>query len=99
MGPSRNTETETTDGSLEYGSVTILQVAGRTINSGQADFYGGDVVCDGSTVNHRDVAVIAGVVPWKSGTAVGGAAISVSSPDYQTSHNAATGPVTIKLGR
>jgi hypothetical protein len=92
------TETEVTTGSLEYGAVTILQVAGRTINSGEAEFGGGTIVCDGSTMNHRDVAVVAGIVPWKSGSAVAGARVHLVDPGFQESHYASTGAVSIKLG-
>lgn len=93
------TEVEVTTGSLEGGNVTILQVAGRTINSGVAEFYGGTVVCDGTTVNRRDVQVVAGVSPWRSGSAVAGARVHIASPDFQESHSASTGAISIKLGR
>jgi hypothetical protein len=90
---------EVTTGSIEFGAVTILQVSGRTINFGEGAFYGGTVVCDGSTVNERDVTVTATIVPWKTGTAVAGARVLVASPDYSTGHYASTGAVAIKLGR
>lgn len=93
------TEVEVTSGSLEFGAVTIIQASGRTINSGEGQFYGGTVVCDRSTVNERDVAVVATVVPWKPGSAVAGARVHIASPDYNDSDYASTGAVTIKLGK
>jgi hypothetical protein len=93
------TEVERTDGSLESGVVTILQASGRTINSGEAEFWGGPVVCDGATVNHRDVGVVASVAPWKSGSAVAAARVFIASPDFETSDFASTGASTIKLGK
>ena len=93
------TEVERTDGSLEFGAVTILQASGKTINFGEGTFYGGTIVCDGTTVNHRDVSVDAAVVPWKTGTAVAGARIFVASPDFNTGHYASTGAMTVKLGK
>lgn len=93
------TEVEVTSGSLEFGAVTIVQASGRTINFGEGQFYGGTVVCDGSTVNLRDVAVVASVVPWRAGAAVAGARVHIASPDFNDSHYASTGAVSIKLGR
>jgi hypothetical protein len=93
------TEVERTDGSLEFGDVTILQASGKTINFGEAEFSGGTVVCDGTTVNHREVGVVAAVAPWKNGVAVAGARVFIASPDFQTSDYASTGAQTIKLGK
>lgn len=91
---------ETTVGRVENGRVVVLQVAGRTINSGSTDFYGGpDAVCDGATVNARVFGVAASVVPWKTGTAIAGASVILVSNDYQSSDYGSTGPVTVKLGR
>jgi hypothetical protein len=92
-------EVESTFGSLEGGAVTILQASGRTINFGQGEFWGGDVVCDSATVNHRDVQVVASVSPWKSGSAVAGARVHIASADFNQSAAASTGAITIKLGR
>ena len=97
--PGTGTEVERTDGSLEFGAVTILQASGRTINFGEGVFYGGTIICDGTTLNHRDVGVAAGVVPWKAGSAVAGARISISSPDFVTGEYASTGAMAIKLGK
>ena len=93
------TDVERTDGSLEFGAVTILQASGKTINSGEGQFFGGTVVCDRTTVNHRDVAVVAGVVPWKIGSAVAGARVYITGPDFQTSDYASTGAMAFKLGK
>ncbi|HET9519489.1 MAG TPA: hypothetical protein VFO73_00420 [Candidatus Limnocylindrales bacterium] len=92
-------EVETTEGNLEFGMVSIIQAAGRTINYGEGEFYGGDVVCDGTTANTREVSVGAMVIPWKKGTAVAGARIAIVSPDWNSGHGASTGPLTVKLGR
>lgn len=92
-------EVETTEGSLEFGAVTILQASGRTINYGEAEFFGGPVVCDGTTVNRRDVAVGAGVAPWKSGSAVAGARVHVASADFNSSDYASSGAIVIRLSR
>ena len=92
-------EVESTEGRLEDGSVTILQASGRTINYGQVGFWGGSVVCDGGTVNRRDLGVVASVSPWRSGSVVAGATVYIASADYNSSHFASTGPVTIRLGR
>jgi hypothetical protein len=93
------TEVQVTSGSLEFGAVTIVQASGRTINSGEGQFAGGTVVCDGTTVNQREVAVVASVLPWKAGAAVAGARVHIASPDFNDSHYASTGAVTFKLGR
>lgn len=93
------TQIDVTTGSLEYGSVTIIQASGRTVNTGFADLFGGTITCDGATVNHRDVAVVAGSVPWRNGAAVAGASVFIVGPDWEQSHSASTGPVEIKLGR
>jgi hypothetical protein len=89
---------EVTTGTLEFGTVTILQAAGRTINSGEGAFYGGPVVCDGVTVNHRDVNVAASLLPWKNGSAVAAARVSITGPDWQFADYASTGALAIKLG-
>jgi hypothetical protein len=99
LDPETGTEVERTDGSLEFGAVTILQASGKTVNFGEGTFYGGAIVCDGTSVNHRDVGVAAGVVPWKAGTAVAGARVFITSPDFQTSDYASTGALAIKLGK
>ena len=44
------TEVETTQGFVEFSRVVVLQVSGRTINFGEAEFSEGDVVCDGTTL-------------------------------------------------
>lgn len=93
------TEVESTVGRLEFGAVTILQASGRTINYGEVSLFGGDVVCDGSAVNVREVGVVANVVPWKNGTAVAGARVYIVDEAFQASHYASTGALSIKLGR
>jgi len=89
----------TTAGRLEYASVAIVQASGRSIASGTAEFSGGDVVCDGTTANIRSAAVVASTLPWKSGGAVAGASIYVTDGEYQSSHSASSGPISVKLGK
>lgn len=91
--------TETTAGRIEWGQVVVLQAQGRQIAWGTADFYGGDVTCDGSFVNARTLGVVASNLPWKSGVAVAGANVAVSDLDFGDFHTAGTGPVEIKLVR
>lgn len=91
--------TMSTEGRVEFSSVQILQVAGRTINFGSAEGVSAVAVCDGTTVNRSDAAVVAQVVPWKTGTAIAGARVHIASVDFASSHFASTGPVQIRLGR
>jgi len=88
---------ETTDGSLDFGNVTIIQAQGRTLDYGSTDIYG-SAVCDGSTVNHYTVPVTAQVSPWHTGAAVVGAQAYVSDRlSFQDSDAASTGPVSVRL--
>jgi hypothetical protein len=88
---------ETTDGSLEYGNVTILQAQGRTLDYGSADVYGA-AVCDGSTVNRYTIPVSAAVSPWRTGAAVMGAQVYIADrASFQDSDAASSGPISVRL--
>jgi hypothetical protein len=88
---------QTTDGSVEFANVTLLQAQGRTLDYGSIDF-GGRAVCDGSTVNHYEVPVSAAVSPWKNGAAVAGATIYIADlASFHDYDSASTGPVSVKL--
>ena len=93
------TTTSTTSGHVEYGSVVIVQAAGRSINSGSADFYGGDVVCDGVAVYTRSIPVVASALPWKSGAAAAGGTVYITDATYQGSDYASSGPIAVKLSK
>jgi hypothetical protein len=89
--------TETTDGSVEYANVTVLQAQGRTIDWGTADF-GGRALCDGSTVNAYTIPVTASLSPWRNGAAVIGASVYIADrTSFQDSDSASTGPVEVRL--
>jgi hypothetical protein len=89
--------TETTDGSVEFANVTVLQAQGRTIDWGTTDF-GGRAVCDGTTVNGYAIPVTATQSPWKNGTAVLGATVYIAdAAQFQDSDFASTGPIEVRL--
>ncbi len=90
-------QTTTTDGRIESGGFVLLQAQGRTVDSGFGDPPFGSVTCDGSTANHLAIPVIAGSSPWKTGTAVVGANLSVIDPNMTSSDDASTGPITVRL--
>jgi hypothetical protein len=91
---------ESTQGSVEWLSLTMLQASGKTVNWGTAD--GGlsqPVTCDGQTVTALDMAVVPQIAPWKSGVAVAGAVVSIASPDFMTADFASSGPVQVRLSK
>jgi hypothetical protein len=89
--------TETTDGSIESATLTILQAQGRTIDSGYAQ-WGGTAVCDGTTVNSYAVPVTASQSPWRNGAAVIGASVYIADrASFQDSDSASTGPLAVRL--
>jgi hypothetical protein len=89
--------TETTDGSVEFGSVTVLQAQGRTIDWGSTE-WGGSAVCDGTTVNTYTIPVTASLSPWRNGAAVVGASVYIADrTSFQDSDAANTGPVEVRL--
>lgn len=87
----------TTDGRMEGGTFTVVQAQGRSIASASADLFGGDVVCDGTTVQKRSISVLASTLPWKTGAAVAGASIYVIDPEGQSGDYASTGAMPVKL--
>ena len=90
----------TTEGRVEFGEAMIFQAQGRQIATGQGSVaFGGDVTCDGTTVNRRSVDVVAQNLPWRSGSAVAAASIAVSDLQLSDFHDASTGAVTVKLVR
>jgi hypothetical protein len=89
---------ETTAGAIEGGQVVVLQAQGRTVASGAGDVVG-TAVCDGATVNHLSVPVVASTSPWRQGTAVLGASVFVAdAASFNDSDYASTGPTTVRLG-
>ena len=89
---------QTTTGFIEDGQATVIQAQGRTIASGTGGVSGA-VTCDGSTVNHLTIPVIASTAPWRSGTAVVGAALFASDPTFNTGDYASSGPLVMKVGK
>jgi hypothetical protein len=88
----------TTDAKLDSGQATIVQAQGRTIDWGLGDAaFGQSMTCDGTHVNQVTMPVTASVAPWKTGTAVVGAAITVIDPQGFTGDYASSGPVTVRL--
>jgi hypothetical protein len=89
-------ETTTTEGYLEFGWLNLLQSQGRAVASGSGELYG-PVTCDGTTVNGFIVDIAATTRPWKTGTAVASAGVSISDPAFFSGDSGTTGPVTLKL--
>lgn len=89
---------ETTIGHIEGGGATIIQAQGRTLDWGTGEiFFGGNAVCDGTTVNTASTPVTATVSPWKNGAAVAGAYINLCDEQCSDSDYATSGPVSVKL--
>ena len=86
-----------TIGHLEGGQILVVQASGRTVNTASADLFGGEVVCDGTTVQSLTASVVASTVPWKTGAAVAAASVYVADQDFQSSDYASTGPMAVKL--
>jgi len=94
-----NATTTSTSGHVEYGSATIVQASGRSVVSSSAEYFGGNVVCDGATVHTRSIPVVASTLPWKSSASVAGATVYLADATYQASHYASSGPIAVKLGK
>jgi hypothetical protein len=86
-----------TVGFLEGGQIVLVQASGRTVNTASIGLFGGEVVCDGTTVQSLTASIVASTAPWKSGAAVTGATVYVVDQDYQSSHYASTGAMSVKL--
>ena len=93
------TTTITTDGRLDSANAFIVQASGKTIVATSGDAFGGDVLCDGSTVHSLTIQVVASAAPFKAGAAAAGARVSVADPSFQARDDASTGASTIKLGK
>jgi hypothetical protein len=93
------TTTTSTSGRIEYGSAVIVQATGRSINSGSAEFSGGEVLCDGVAVYTRSIPIVASALPWKSGAAAAGGTVYITDATYQGSDYASSGPIAVKLSK
>jgi len=91
--------TTSTSGHVEFGSVTIVQASGRSIITSSAEYFGGNVLCDGATVYTRSIPVVASTLPWKSGASVAGATVFISDATGQSSDYASSGPIAVKLSK
>lgn len=86
-----------TRGHSEGTSAQVVQAASKkAIAAGQAD-GGGLFVCDGSTVNPLDIAVVSQTVPFKKGTAVIGVQVQICNDDCSGSGYRSTGPIEVTL--
>jgi hypothetical protein len=74
-----------------------VQASGRIVNTASIGLFGGEVVCDGTTVQSLTASIVASTTPWKSGAAVAGATVYVVDQDYQSSRYASTGAMSVKL--
>ena len=93
------TYVESTVGHLEGGGVTLTQASGRSIASAGGEVTGGTVVCDGHTVTNRSILIMAYSTPWKSGTAIATARLTIYSDGFESYDLADSGPVVVKLGK
>lgn len=87
------------------GTVTLTQVAGRTVTSASGWLTNWNTVftCDGTTVNHLVSTVFASTQsgPFKPGSAIVEASLGVTDPNnfFGPLDSGDTGPVTVRLGR
>jgi hypothetical protein len=97
------TTVESTVGRLVFGSVTLTQASGKSVNVAGADLPESGpqatVVCDGATVQTRTVAIRANEEPWKSGSAVVSARVQIVDSQSQSREIGESGPVVVKLGK
>lgn len=92
-------EYTTTDG-VVYAGGQLLQAQGRSIASASGFARRAAVTCDGSTVNHVAVQVIAESLPLRRGDALVGVSLSVyASGGEGDGAYASSGPVAVKLGK
>ena len=83
----------TTAGRL-FANGALLQAQGRSIASASG-FGRADVTCDGATVNHLSVQVLADVLPLKRGSAVVGVSVDIGAGE--TEDFGASGPTAVRL--
>jgi len=84
----------TTEGRL-FASGQLIQAQGRSIASASGFGARTDVTCDGSTVNHLAVQVIAGNLPLRRGAALIGVTADVGAGDGE--EFGASGPTELRL--
>ena len=83
----------TTAGRL-FSDGELLQAQGRSIASASG-FGRADVTCDGTTVNHVSVQVLADVLPLKKGSAVVGVNVDVGAGEVEDS--GASGATAVRI--
>jgi hypothetical protein len=93
------TYVESTVGHLEGGGVSLSQASGRRIASASGEVGGGTVVCDGQTATTRSISIMAYSSPWKSGTAIATARLTIYADGFGSYDLADSGPVVVKLGK
>jgi hypothetical protein len=87
---------QSTAGLIEEGQAIVIQAQGRTIASGSGAFNG-TVTCDGSTVNHVTIPVIASTAPWRTGSAVVAASLFAVDASFHDGDYASTGAIAMKI--
>ena len=86
-----------TVGHSEGTSAQVIQaVSKRAIAAGEGT-GGGEFVCDGSTRNPLDIAVVTQTVPFKKVTAVIGVQVHICNADCSGSGYRSTGPIAVTL--
>jgi hypothetical protein len=96
--PVTGEPTTTTSGILDSLDVTIAQANGRTVTTTDAFMgYGAPVTCDGSTVNHFTVTALSTSTPFRKGTAVGSAGVTIFDPYQASADGGSSGNVVVKL--
>ena len=88
----------TTDGVLEYAAASVWQASGRAVAQGSA--YQNDrraVICDSATLNSVDISVPTSTVPFRRGSAVASAELTVTDANMSAGDSGSTGPVVVQL--
>lgn len=88
-------EISTTEGRV-FTSGQLLEAQGRSIASASG-FGDQDVTCDGSTVNHLSVQVLAGNLPLKRGDVVAGIDAEVGAAGSEEAAFGRSGPTAFRL--
>lgn len=87
----------TTDGRLS-GDATLLQAQGRSIATAVGYVAAVPVTCDGTTVNHATVSVVAQNLPLRRGDALAGVSVWVSAQGGESSEAfGQSGPTAVRL--
>jgi hypothetical protein len=88
-----------TIGHSEGTSGQVIQaVSKKAIAAGEGSGFGGEFVCDGSTVNSLDIPVVSQTVPFRKGMAVIGVQLQICNADCSGSGYRSTGPILATLG-